>query len=154
MLSSLNNDLEQLIMVTVSIVIGFDYHLRKSKKHPVYQSNIILNDQKKKDSVKIIYLFLHHTNTCSPSKDWLVMVRTAAGDYGKVTALILEYLIMPIDLNHFVNSWLICELLQRVLPRNKYKSAGIVYNTRVKTKLPTKRIKENGYSIDTFEYNK
>ena len=38
-------------------------------------------DQRKNDSVKITHIYPHHTNICAPSKDQLVMVRTAAGDY-------------------------------------------------------------------------
>ena len=79
-------------------------------------------DQKKKDSIKITDLFPHHSNTCSPCKDQHVMVRNAVSDYGILIALILKDLIKPIDLNHFVNSQLICELIQEALSQRKYTS--------------------------------
>ena len=92
-------------------------------------------DQRKKDSVKIIHIFPHHTNTCTPIKDHFVMVRTAAGDYGKFTSLIPKDLIKLIDLNHFVNSCSIHELLQRALPNRKYISADDVCNARARAKM-------------------
>ena len=98
-------------------------------------------------------IFPHHTNTCTPSKDQLVMVRTAVGDYGKFINLILKDLIKLIDLHHFVKSCSICKLLQRALPNRIYISVGDVCNARVRAKTPIKQIKENGHSIDTFQYN-
>ena len=41
-------------------------------------------DKEKKDKIKIVKIHPHHTNTCEPGKDQLVMVRTAAGDYAKL----------------------------------------------------------------------
>ena len=61
-------------------------------------------DQKKKDSVKITHIFPNYTNTCSLSKDRLVIVRTAEGDYGKFMGLIVKDFIKLINLNHFVKS--------------------------------------------------
>ena len=112
--SPLSRDLEQLV-VTVSIVIVLENPQRKSKK--TSRKSIICNsqrlikfkisDQREKNSVKITHIFSHHTNTFTPSKDQLVMVRAAAGDYGKFTSLIVKDLIKLIDLNHFVKSCLI-----------------------------------------------
>ena len=76
-------------------------------------------DQRKKDSVKITLIFPHHTNTCTPSKDQLVIVRTAAGDY-RIFTIVLKDLIKSIDLNYFVNFHSIHELLQRDLNINIY----------------------------------
>ena len=45
------------------------------------------------------------------------MVRTAAGDYGIFTSHILKDSIKFIDLNHFMNSYSIRELLQKALPK-------------------------------------
>ena len=104
-----------------------------------------------KDSVKITHIFPHHTNTCTPSKDQLVMVRTVAEDYGKFTSLLLKDLIKLIDLNHFVNSRSIRELLQRALPNRKYISADDICNARVGAKMLIKQIKENDHSINTFQ---
>ena len=61
------------------------------------------------------------------------MVRAAAGE--KVTILILEDLRKLIHLNHFVNSRLICKLLQRALPNRKYVSADNVCKARVRAKM-------------------
>ena len=82
------------------------------------------------------------------------MVRTAAGDYAKFTSTILKDLIKLIDLNHFVTSRTIRELLQRALPKRKYISSDDVVNARVKAKLLIKQIKSKGKSIKTFQYNK
>ena len=103
--------------------------------------------------MKRTHVFPHCANTCTPSKDHFVMVRTVAGDYGRLKSLILKDLIILIDLNLFVNSCSICELLQRALPDRKYISADDVYNTRVRTKMFIKQIKENDHSIDVFQYN-
>ena len=81
------------------------------------------------------------------------MVRTTAGDYGKFTNLILKDFIKLIDLNHLVNPCSIRELLQRALPNRKYISADDVCNARVRAKMLMKQIKENGHSIETFQYN-
>ena len=84
-----------------------------------------------------MHIFQHHTTTCSPSKDQLVMVRTAAGNYVKFTDLILKDLIKLIGLN-----CLICELLQRPLPNRKYISSDDVCNARVRVKPLMKQIKK------------
>ena len=81
------------------------------------------------------------------------MVRTAAGDYRKFTNLILKDLIKLIDLNHFVNPRSICKLHQRALPNRKYISADDVCKARVRAKMLIKQIKQNGHSINTFQYN-
>ena len=81
------------------------------------------------------------------------MVRTAAGDYGKLTSLILKDFIKFIDFNHFVNSCLICELLQRTLPNRKYISADDVCNARIRANMLINQIIENDHSINTFQYN-
>ena len=67
--------------------------------------------EKKKDKIKIIKFHPHHTNTYQPGKDQLEMVRTAAGDYAKFTSTILKDLITLIDLNCFVASRTIREIL-------------------------------------------
>ena len=59
----------------------------------------------------------------------------------------------PKDLNHFVTSRTIRELLQRALPERKYINADDVINARVKEKLLIKQIKSKGESINTFQYN-
>ena len=56
---------------------------------------------RKKDKIKIIKLHPHHTNTCQPGKDQLVIVRTVAGDSAKFISTILKDLIKLIDLYHF-----------------------------------------------------
>ena len=66
------------------------------------------------------------------------MVGTVAGDYGKFKRIILKDLIKLIDLNHFVNSCSIRELLQRTLQNRKYISADDVCNAWVKI-LKTKQ---------------
>ena len=106
-------------------------------------------DQRKKNSVKIIDIFPHHTNNCTTSKDQ--MIRTTAGDYGKFTSFIPKDLIKLIDLNHFINSCSICELLQRALQNRKYIRSDDVCNARVRAKLLIKKIKENDHTIDTFQ---
>ena len=63
------------------------------------------------------------------------MVCTAAGDYAKFSSTILKDLIKLIDLNHFVTSRTIRELLQRDLPKRKYMSSDDVVNARVKARL-------------------
>ena len=63
------------------------------------------------------------------------MVRTAADNYAKFTPTILKDLIKLIDLNHFVTSRTIRELLQRDLPKRKYMSSDDVVNARVKARL-------------------
>ena len=90
---------------------------------------------RKKDKIKIIKINPHHTNTCEPGKDQLVMVCTTAGNYIKFTSTILKDFIKLIDLNHFVTSRKIRELLQRALPKRKYISSDNVVNARVKAKL-------------------
>ena len=67
------------------------------------------------------------------------MVGTVAGDYGKFKRIILKDLIKLIDLNHFVYSRSIHELL---------------YNARVRAKMLSNQRKENGHLIDTFQYKK
>ena len=52
-----------------------------------------------------------------------------------------------------MNSCSIYELLQRALPNRKYISAVDVCNARVRAKMLIKQIKENGHSIDIFQYN-
>ena len=52
-----------------------------------------------------------------------------------------------------MNSCSICKLLQRALPNRKYISADDVCNARVRANMCIKQIKENGHSIDTFQYN-
>ena len=81
------------------------------------------------------------------------MINTAAGDYAKFTSTILKDSIKLIDLNHFVTSRTIRELLQRALPKRKYISSDDVVNARVKAKLLIKQIKSKGESIETFQYN-
>ena len=70
------------------------------------------------------------------------MVRTAAGDYGKFTNLILKDLIKLIDVNHFVYSCSICDLVQRALLKRKYISADDVCNARGRAKMRMKQIKK------------
>ena len=82
------------------------------------------------------------------------MVCTAAGDYAKFTSTILKDLIKLIDLNHFVTSRTIRELLQRALPKRKCISSDDVVNARVKAKFLIKQIKSKGESIKTFQYSK
>ena len=53
-----------------------------------------------------------------------------------------------------MNSTSICEFLQRALPNRKYISADGVCSARVRAKMLIQQIKENGYSIDTFQYVK
>ena len=74
----------------------------------------------KKDKIKVIQINPHHTNTCQPRKDQLVIVCTAAGSYTKFSSTVLKDLIKLIDLNHFVTSRIIRELLQRALPKRKH----------------------------------
>ena len=117
--SPLHGDLEQLIMVTISfvIVLGKTEKVENKLSRKSIKCNcqwlikLKILDQSKKDSIKRKKIFPHHTNTCTLSNDQVVMVRTAAGDYGKFTSLILKDLIKLINLNHFVHYCLICELL-------------------------------------------
>ena len=81
------------------------------------------------------------------------MVCNTAGDYAKFTSTILKDLIKFINLNQFVTSRAIRELLQRTLPKRKYISSDDVVNARVKAKLLIKQIKSKGESIETFQYN-
>ena len=85
--------------------------------------------------MKVIKIYPHHTNTCQPRKDQLVIVCTAAGSYTKFSSTVLKDLIKLIDLNHFVTSRTIRELLQRALPKRKYMSLDDVVNARLKAKL-------------------
>ena len=80
-------------------------------------------------------IYPHHANTCEPRKDQLVMVCTVAGTYAKITSTILNDLIKLIDLNHFVTSTTLRELLQRFFPKRKYISSDDTINARVKAKL-------------------
>ena len=81
------------------------------------------------------------------------MVHTAAGDYAKFTSTILKDIFKLIDLNHFITSRTIRELLQIALDKRKYISSDDVINARVKAKLLIKQIKSKGKSIKTFQYN-
>ena len=56
------------------------------------------------------------------------------------------------NLNHFVKSRTIWELLQRALPEREYISSGDVVNARVKAKLSIKQSNSKGESIETFQY--
>ena len=78
------------------------------------------------------------------------MVRSAVGDYGKLTNLLLKDLIKLVDLNHFVNSCLICKFLQRALSNRKYISNDDVCNAWIRDKMLIKQIKEIGHLIDIF----
>ena len=109
---------------------------------------------RKKDKIKIIKLHSHHTHTYHPGKDQLVMVCTIATDYAKFTTIILKDLIKLIDLNHFVTSRTIRELLRRALSKRKYISSDDVVNVRVQAKLSIKQNKRKRESIDTFQHNK
>ena len=81
------------------------------------------------------------------------MVDTAAGNYAKFTSTILKDLIKLIDLNHFVTSRTIRDLLQRALTKRKFMSSDDVVNAGLKAKLLIKQIKSKSKSIETFQCN-
>ena len=120
----------------------------KEKDHPsnviadgLLNFNILIREKNKSHS--------HHTNTSQPGKDELEMVCIAAGNHAKFTTTILKYLIKLIDLNHFITSRTIRELLQRALPKKKCISSDDVANVREIVKL----LISKGKSINTFQYN-
>ena len=80
------------------------------------------------------------------------MVHTAAGNYAKFTSTLLKDLIKWIDLNHFVTSRTIREVLQTALQKRKYKSSNDVVNAQVKPQLWIKQIKSKAESIKTSQY--
>ena len=108
-------------------------------------------DKRKKDKIKVIKIYPHHTNTCQPGKDQLVRVRTAANNYATFSSTILKDLIKLIDLNYFITSRTIRELLQRAFPKRKSSDDGV--DARMKAKRFIKQIKSKGKSIKTFQYN-
>ena len=63
------------------------------------------------------------------------MFCTAARDYAKFISTILKDFIKLIDLNHFVTSSTIRELLQIVLPIRKYRSSDDIVDSRFNAKL-------------------
>ena len=67
--------------------------------------------------------------------------------------MILKDFIKLIDLNHFVTSRKIKEILQRALPKREYISSDDVVNAQLKARLLIKQIKSKGKLIETFHYN-
>ena len=109
-------------------------------------------DWNKKDSVKLTHIFPHCTSACSPSKDQLVMVWTAAG--GEIYGLYSQRFNKTNWFKSFCEFLFHSLALQKALPNTKYISADNVCNARVRAKLQVKPIKENWHSIDTYQYNK
>ena len=83
-------------------------------------------------------------------RDQLVLVHTAAGDYAKFISTILKELMKLTNLNHFVTSRVIRELLQIALDKRNYINSDDVINARVKAKLWIKQIKVNSSPSKLF----
>ena len=97
----------------------------------------------------------HHTNSCVPGKNQLLLTNTRAGVYSKATSLVLNELVkyMVLNPNGYADAPYIRSLMTRALPNRKSVTSQDIYNVRLRAIMFMTQIKSEGKEIDKFHFN-
>lgn len=104
------------------------------------------------DVVRITTIKPKHTNTCEPSANQLVISRTKARYYSRLTHCKMRDIMNLLDKNPHIPSKIILPFLKEIIPGRKVLTSKDVVNARVHAKFLIKEIRKSGETIDNYEY--
>ena len=85
------------------------------------------------DSVIVTAVCGVHSNTCDPSSvDQFVLARTRSGNYNKCADQCIKEVMVQMDIEPFVSSRVIRELLSKVMPERKYIDKNMINKVRIR----------------------
>ena len=102
--------------------------------------------------VRITTISPKHTKTCNPSKDQLVIAKTKARDYAKLTQCKMKEIMVLIDSMPHVPGKILLPFIEQVIPKRKYISSTDIANVRFRAKVLLAKIHKEGSNIHDYKY--
>ena len=101
--------------------------------------------------VRITTICPKHTNTYNPSKDQLVIAKTKAMNYTKLTRCKMMEIMILVDSNPHVPANILLPFVKKVVSKRKFISSNDIANVGFRAKLLLAQIHSEGSFIEDYE---